>query len=862
MAVFGRFNERAQRVFSAASREVTDMRARNMGTEHLLLGLLGEDDRRPEEIDRALTYEQARAAVEKQMSSEPGLTPPPGQVSVSPRVKRILDIAVMEAHRSGLGYVSPELLWIGLLRERIGLAAQILKDAGINVARAIEQAAEMLRQEPPGPGGDMANAGPGGPGQPGEPESEGPGGMQTLSRYSRDLTRAAQDGELDPVIGRDTEIQRLIQIMIRRTKNNPVLIGEPGVGKSAVVEGLAERIVQGRVPDMLTGRRILSLDIGSMVAGSKYRGEFEERLKKCMSEIKKAGNVILFIDEMHTIVGAGAAEGSLDAANILKPALARGEIQCIGATTLNEYRKHIEKDAALERRFQPVQVGEPSIAETEEILFGIREKYEQHHHVHITDEAIQSAVFLSDRYISDRFLPDKAIDLMDEACSRVRIQTYSAPPDMKAQELRLAELQEEKKEAVVHQAFERAAELRDQERCLRQEMEARKREWSMKQAEARDVVDEEDVAQIVASWTGVPVQRMTQTEAERLMQLEETLHKRVIGQEEAVKAIARSIRRARAGLKDPRRPIGSFLFLGPTGVGKTELCKALGEAMFGDENAVIRVDMSEYMEKFTTSRLVGAAPGYVGYEEGGQLTEAVRRKPYSVVLLDEIEKAHPDVFNILLQILEDGRLTDNTGRTVSFKNTIVVMTSNAGAHEIGSSRSMGFGSRAMTDVHSYEEMKDTVMREIKESFRPEFLNRLDEIIVFHSLDEKDIEKIAGLMLGQVRTLLKERGVDLVWEDAVVKNLAERGYDPRYGARPLRRLIQRTVEDMLSEEVLMGHIRLGDQVELYLDGDEVRGRNVQHEPAALPETEAAPENPPKKRKKTEKTEETEKPKTEE
>ena len=642
----------------------------------------------------------------------------------------------------------------------------------------------------------------------------------TLSQYCRDLTQAAQQNELDPVIGRDKEIQRIIQILSRRTKNNPVLIGEPGVGKSAVAEGLAQRIAQGNIPELLRDKRVLSLDMGALIAGSKYRGEFEERLKNVMEEIRKAGNVILFIDEIHNLVGAGKAEGSMDAANILKPALARGELQCVGATTLDEYRKNIEKDAALERRFQPVMVGEPTQEEAFEILKGLRDRYEAHHKVRITDEALHAAVALSDRYIADRFLPDKAVDLMDEAASRVRIQSFTAPPDVKEQEQRLEAVQIEKREAIAHQDYEKAAGLRDQERALQKEISEKRAHWESQKNAAKDVVTEEDIAQIVASWTGIPVEKMTESEAERLLHLEDVLHQRVIGQDEAVSAVSRAIRRARAGLKDPKRPIGSFIFLGPTGVGKTELCRALGEAMFGDEDSVIRIDMSEYMEKHTTSRLVGSPPGYVGYEEGGQLTEAVRRKPYSVVLLDEVEKAHPDVFNILLQILEDGRLTDNTGRVVSFKNTIIVMTSNAGAHNIESKRSLGFGSSAMVDARSYETMKDMVMKEVKELFRPEFINRVDELIVFHPLEEADIQKIARLFLHQLEKRLEERNIRLRYDDEVVAYLAQEGFDAKFGARPLRRVIQRLVEDSLSEELIAGTISLGDTVQLRMSDGKI------------------------------------------
>ena len=835
MAIFGRFTERTQRVLNAAGREAAEVGTRFIGPEHLLLGLLSEDDRLPEEIESHIDYEKAKEMLSDMRLDPNAITERPMRIEMSPRTKKIVEHAVIESNKVGQGYVTPEHLWLSLLRLDDSIASNVLHRHHVNFEMAMRQVSEMIREAMDGNG----NAPMAEPPAEGIPQ-EGDRHVSTpaLKRFSRDLTDMAQRGELDPVIGRDTEIQRIMQILIRRTKNNPVLIGEPGVGKSAVVEGLAQRIVQGNVPEMLTGKRVLSLDLSGMVAGSKYRGEFEERIKKCLDEIRKAGDIILFIDEIHTIVGAGAAEGSLDAANILKPALARGEIQCIGATTLDEYRKHIEKDAALERRFQPVQVGEPGMEEAVEILRGLRDRYEAHHKLHITDDAIEAAVHLADRYITDRFLPDKAIDLMDEAASRVRIQSYTAPPDVKAQEQQLAALVIEKKDAIAHQDFERAAKLRDQERGLRSEIEKKRNAWTQTQAGARDVVTEEDIAQIVAGWTGIPVQRMTQTEAEKLMHLEESLHRRLIGQEEAVSAVARAIRRARAGLKDPKRPIGSFLFLGPTGVGKTELCRALGEAMFGDENAVIRVDMSEYMEKFTTSRLIGAAPGYVGYEEGGQLTEAVRRKPYSVVLLDEIEKAHPDVFNILLQILEDGRLTDNTGRTISFKNTIIVMTSNAGAHQISETRSLGFGSRQTADLRNYELMKDAVMKEVKEVFRPEFINRLDELIVFHSLSEENIHDITSLMLRQVAELLKDREVALTWDDEVVSYLARTGYDPRFGARPLRRLIQRTVEDTISEEMLKGHIHLGETLRLHMGEEEKVEVTVD---CALPEGEGAAAN---------------------
>ena len=601
-----------------------------------------------------------------------------------------------------------------------------------------------------------------------------------------------------------------MQILSRRTKNNPVLIGEPGVGKSAIVEGLAQLIVEGNIPEILRGKRVVALDLASMVAGAKYRGEFEERLKNAMNEIRKAGNVVLFIDELHTIVGAGGSEGAIDAANILKPLLARGEMQCVGATTLNEYHKYIEKDSALERRFQPVMVGEPTKEESVQILLGLRDRYEAHHRVQITDEAIKAAVNLSDRYISDRFLPDKAIDLIDEAASRVRIKAFTAPPDMKEQEACLEALNKETEEAVAHEDFEKAARLRDEKKQLQNSMAERRKEWEQHRNSKVEIVGEDEVAEIVSSWTGIPVKRMTEDEATRLIHLEDTLHNRVIGQDEAVKAVSKAVRRARAGLKDPNRPIGSFIFLGPTGVGKTELCKALGEALFGDEDSLIRIDMSEYMEKHTVSRMIGSPPGYVGHEEGGQLTEKVRRKPYAVILFDEVEKAHPDVFNVLLQILEDGRLTDGQGRVVDFKNTVIVMTSNAGAHTIRKQRSMGFGS-ADDAEKSYESMRENIMGEVKQIFRPEFLNRVDEIIVFHALEESEIRRIAELMLNTVRERLKERGIDVELDASALELITQAGYDLQYGARPLRRAIQRMVEDALSEEILLGHVKLGDRV---------------------------------------------------
>ena len=800
MAISAKFNERAREVLSVAQREAQMMRHPFVGTEHMLLALVcvARDD--VPALPDNLTEDAIRSAIRIYIGQGTGLQNP---MEMTPRAKKLLENSVREAQRLGHPYVTSAHLWLALLGESEGVAARILTSPGCDREQLRRSVLEHIQKDQ----GKMRRA------QDSKEEED-----SALAAYCTDLTARAQAGELDPVVGREKEIERIVQILSRRTKNNPVLIGEPGVGKTAVAEALAQRIIAGNIPETLVGKRLISLDVGSLVAGTKFRGEFEERLKNLIEEIVTAGDVILFIDELQNIIGAGKGEGAMDAANILKPALSRGELQCIGATTLDDYRKNIEKDAALSRRFQPVTVVEPTPEEAVQILRGLRDKYEAHHKVRITDEALQAAVMLSDRYISDRFLPDKAVDLMDEAASRVRIHAYTAPPDLKEQQARLDDILREKQEAIDHQEYERAARLRDSEHLIRSEIEEKRSEWEKMKLSGRDVVTEEDIAEVVSAWTGIPVQKMTEGESERLLKLEDILHERVIGQEEAISAVSRAIRRARAGLQDPKRPIGSFIFLGPTGVGKTELCRALGEAMFGDENALIRLDMSEYMEKHTVSRMVGAPPGYIGYEEGGQLTEAVRRKPYSVVLFDEIEKAHPDVFNMLLQILDDGRLTDSNGRVVSFRNCVIVMTSNAGAHAINEGRVLGFGGGDVSN--HYEGMRTRVMEELKRVFRPEFLNRVDEIVVFHALSEKEIHKIAALMLGQMNGRLKQLGVIMEYNDDVVKLLAESGYDEKLGARPLRRAIQRRVEDALSEALIAGKLKLGDSVKAEVSDGEL------------------------------------------
>ena len=786
MPIFGKFDENARRAVDAARNAAISLKHRYIGTEHLLCGLLKEARDDAPGLPKNLTLASVQYTI-TQLVAQEGQAPQ--MLELSNKMRKVLEDSVFESQRMGSQTVSGTHLWMALLSQEDCTAVRVLNILGCDVESIRAGVIEAHMDK--------------------EAAADAEGEQKVLPKFSRDLTQMAREGKVDPVIGREKEIERIVQILSRRTKNNPVLIGEPGVGKSAVAEGLAQRIINGDIPSMLQNKRLVSLDIGSLVAGTKYRGEFEERMKAIIDELRDDTSIILFIDELQNIIGAGKAEGSIDAAGILKPALARGELQCIGATTLADYRKHIEKDAALSRRFQPVKVDQPSPEEALEILKGLRSRYEDHHHVVLTDEALDAAVQLSNRYISDRFLPDKAVDLMDEAASRVRIRSTAAQLDLKAQEERLAQLKAKKLEAIEHQNYELAADFRDQERKLRQEMDDLRNTWKKEQADFRPEVTEDDIAQIVAGWTGIPVQRMSMAEGEKLLRLEEALHLRMVGQDEAVSSVSRSIRRSRAGLQDPKRPIGSFIFLGPTGVGKTELCRALGEAMFGDEDALIRLDMSEYMEKHAASRMVGSPPGYVGFEEGGQLTEAVRRKPYSVVLFDEIEKAHPDVFNMLLQILEDGRLTDNMGRVTSFKNCIIVMTSNAGAQRIIGGKTMGFGTDADKPL-DYPEMQRRVMDEVKRMFRPEFINRVDELIVFHPLTADNIRSIAGLMVAQVSKRLKENsGVSLTLDAAALDKLAKDGYDPQYGARPLRRVIQRQIEDALSEEVIAGRLKAGD-----------------------------------------------------
>jgi len=804
MFMFGRFTERAQQVLVLAQEEAKRLNHSFIGTEHLLLGLVREGSGIAARALQSMGVDLNRVRQEVEQ-----ITTPKGEkaatqqgISYTPRAKRVVELAIEESQNLGHNYVGTEHIMLGLIREGEGVAAQVLTNMGSDLKRARKEVIQLLCGEE---GTARSNG-----------EDKGAPQTPTVDTFGRDLTKLAREGKLDPVIGREKEIERVIQVLSRRTKNNPCLIGEPGVGKTAIAEGLAQRITEGNVPEILRGKRVVTIELAAVVAGTKYRGEFEERLRKLMQELRQAGNVMVFIDELHTIIGAGAAEGAIDASNILKPALARGELQCIGATTLGEYRKHIEKDPALERRFQPITVGEPTKGESLAILKGLRDRYEAHHKVKITDEALESAVNLSDRYISDRFLPDKAIDLIDEAASRVRIRNYTAPPDLKEMEDKMENLRSEKEAAVRNQEFELAAKLRDQEHKFKEALEELKKVWEQKIGTSDlALVTGEDVSYIVSSWTGIPVKKLAEEESARLLKLEEILHERVIGQDEAVRSVSRAIRRARAGLKDPKRPVGSFIFLGPTGVGKTELGRALAEVLFGDERAMIRLDMSEYMEKHTAARLLGAPPGYVGYDEGGQLTEKVRRKPYSVILFDEMEKAHPDVFNVLLQILEDGRLTDGKGRTVDFRNSVVIMTSNVGATFLRKS-ALGFG--AADEDAGYEKMKERIMDELKRTFRPEFLNRVDDAIVFHSLSREHIREIVDIMLEELNRRIVEHNLRVEVTDAAKERLVQEGFDPAFGARPLRRVIQKRLEDGISEEMLQGKVQPGNTVAVDVEND--------------------------------------------
>ena len=826
-----KFTPRAEEALRLSQEAAEEMGHGYVGSEHLLLGLIREEEGIAHRVlsEYGVTDEMVCDVLQRSVGK--GLSGTAPSQGLTPRAKSVVELAVSEAARMGSSYIGTEHLLMGILREGGNMALRILRTMGVDPKKMYSSIVQKLNDTPHTvtSGASTANR-------------ESDKKNKTLAEFTRDLTEAARAGKLDPVIGREKEIQRVIQILSRRTKNNPVLIGEPGVGKTAIAEGLAERIASGDVPEELLDKKILSLDLSGMVAGTKYRGEFEERIKNTLAEVKKAGNVILFIDELHTIVGAGSAEGAVDAANIIKPALGRGEIRVIGATTLNEYRKYIEKDAALERRFQPVTVGEPTPEATLEILKGLRDKYESHHKLTITDEALEAAVQLSKRYIGDRFLPDKAIDLMDEAASQVRMTAEASSPDLKALEEKITALHREKTEAVAAQDFEKAAQLRDIEKNYQEQVEIERDNWRKQLAQNRGNVTADDVAKVVAGWTGIPVTRLTEDESMRLLKLEEKLHQRVVGQDEAVNAVAKAIRRSRVGLKDPKRPIGSFLFLGPTGVGKTELCKTLAEAMFGDENAMVRIDMSEYMEKHTVSRLVGSPPGYVGHEEGGQLTEKVRRKPYSVVLFDEIEKAHEDVWNILLQILEDGIVTDSQGRKVDFKNTIIVMTSNVGAKNITADAArLGFdgsenGEKESEEVR-FDRIRDAVMADLKRTFRPEFLNRIDEIIVFRQLTEENIRQIARRMLDVTGARMAQQGITLAADDDAVAELARDGFDPQYGARPLRRAIQNMVEDAVAEKMLEGQLKSGDTAHVRL-----RDGKVVIESEAAPAAEAPAETP--------------------
>jgi len=817
--MFERFTDRARRVVVLAQEEARMLNHNYIGTEHILLGLIHEGEGVAAKALESLniSLEAVRQQVEEIIGQ--GQAAPTGHIPFTPRAKKVLELSLREALQLGHNYIGTEHILLGLIREGEGVAAQVLQKLGADLNRVRQTVIQLLSGYTGGK--EQVSAG-------GGSESAGQGSA-VLDQFGRNLTQLAGENKLDPVIGREKEIERVMQVLSRRTKNNPVLIGEPGVGKTAVVEGLSQSIVKGEVPETLKGKQIYTLDLGALVAGSRYRGDFEERLKKVLKEIKTRGDIILFIDELHTLVGAGAAEGAIDAASILKPMLARGELQTIGATTRDEYRKYLEKDAALERRFQPIEVSEPTVIHTIEILKGLRDRYEAHHRVTYTDEAIVAAANLADRYISDRFLPDKAIDLIDEAGSRMRIRRMTAPPDVREIDEKIAEVRLKKESAIDGQDFELAARLRDEERQFQEERVRREQSWRSTEMDILSEIDEEEIAEVLSIWTGIPVFKLTEEETEKLLRMEDEIHKRIISQEDAISAVSRAIRRTRSGLKDPKRPTGSFIFLGPSGVGKTELSKALAEFLFGDEDALIQLDMSEYMEKHTVSRLIGSPPGYVGYEEGGQLTEAVRRKPFSVILFDEIEKAHPDVFNTLLQILEDGRLTDSQGHTVDFKNTIIIMTSNLGTRDISKGIGIGF-TAARDDAVTYEKMKETVQEELKRQFRPEFLNRIDEVIVFHKLTIDDVKLIVDLLMRRVEEQLKSKDIDIDLTDAAKSLLAQRGYDQALGARPLRRTLQRLVEDPLSEQILHKEFRAGETVFVDAAGDEIV---FEHGPTIVP-----------------------------
>src|SRR5947208_4088837 len=817
--MFERFTDRARRVVVLAQEEARMLNHNYIGTEHILLGLIHEGEGVAAKALESLgiSLEAVRQQVEEIIGQ--GQAAPTGHIPFTPRAKKVLELSLREALQLGHNYIGTEHILLGLIREGEGVAAQVLQKLGADLNRVRQQVIQLLSGYTGGKGETA-------------PGEAAPQGSMVRDQFGRNLTQLARETKLDPVIGRDKEIERVMQVLSRRTKNNPVLIGEPGVGKTAIVEGLAQKIVKGDVPETLKGKQIYTLDLGALVAGSRYRGDFEERLKKVLKEIRTRGDIVLFIDELHTLVGAGAAEGAIDAASILKPMLARGELQTIGATTRDEYRKHLEKDAALERRFQPIYVEQPTVAHTIDILKGLRDRYEAHHRVSFTGEALVAAANLSDRYISDRFLPDKAIDLIDEAGSRMRIRRMTAPPSVRELDEKVAEVRMKKESAIDAQDFERAARLRDDEKRLQEEKAAREREWKSGEMDILSEVDEEEIAEVLAAWTGIPVYKLTEEETEKLLRMEDDIHRRIVDQVEAVAAVSKALRRTRAGLKDPKRPSGSFIFLGPSGVGKTELSKTLAEFLFGDEDALIQLDMSEYMEKHTVSRLIGSPPGYVGYEEGGQLTEAVRRKPFSVVLFDEIEKAHPDVFNTLLQILEDGRLTDAQGHAVDFKNTVIIMTSNLGTRDIQKGPGVGFAQAGDENV-TYERMKDKVMEELKRSFRPEFLNRIEEVIVFHSLSREDVKAIVDLMMNRVREQLKAKDVEIELSDGAKNLLAEKGYDPALGARPLRRTIQRLVEDPLSEKLLWKEFKAGQTIIV-----DVRDDDITFESAPVP-----PDTPP-------------------